>query len=95
MRRQSILRHHRMPDWAASRMHRFPTQEAKAIGDEFLQLEKYVNLNYMGFHKARSAHLGLHMGVLDGQWRCTANEQAGCTRTTAPLPAGALPTCRS
>ena len=23
-------------------------QEAKAIGDEFLQLEKYVNLNYMG-----------------------------------------------
>jgi len=26
-------------------------QEAKAIGDEFLQLEKYVNLNYMGFHK--------------------------------------------
>ena len=26
-------------------------QEAKSIGDEFLQLEKYVNLNYMGFHK--------------------------------------------
>ena len=30
-----------------------PLQEAKAIGDEFLQLEKYVNLNYMGFHKVR------------------------------------------
>jgi hypothetical protein len=26
-------------------------QEAKSIGDEFLALEKYVNLNYMGFHK--------------------------------------------
>lgn len=26
-------------------------QEAKAIGDEFLQLEKYVNMNYMAFHK--------------------------------------------
>ena len=31
-------------------------QEAKAIGDEFLQLEKYVNLNYMGFHKALKKH---------------------------------------
>jgi hypothetical protein len=27
------------------------TQETKSIGDEFLALEKYVNLNYMGFHK--------------------------------------------
>lgn len=26
----------------------FALQEAKSIGDEFLQLEKYVNLNYMG-----------------------------------------------
>ena len=49
-----------MPDLAASHMHCLPTQEAKAIGDEFLQLEKYVNLNYMGFHKARSA-----------AWACT------------------------
>ena len=31
--------------------HPLLVQEAKAIGDEFLQLEKYVNLNYMGFHK--------------------------------------------
>lgn len=31
-------------------------QEAKDIGDEFLQLEKYVNLNYMGFHKALKKH---------------------------------------
>ena len=31
-------------------------QEAKSIGDEFLQLEKYVNLNYMGFHKILKKH---------------------------------------
>eukprot|EP00192_Tetraselmis_astigmatica_P008513 CAMPEP_0117660690 /NCGR_PEP_ID=MMETSP0804-20121206/7099_1 /TAXON_ID=1074897 /ORGANISM="Tetraselmis astigmatica, Strain CCMP880" /LENGTH=672 /DNA_ID=CAMNT_0005467429 /DNA_START=58 /DNA_END=2076 /DNA_ORIENTATION=- len=31
-------------------------KEAKAIGDEFLQLEKYVNLNYMGFHKILKKH---------------------------------------
>ncbi|EFN52611.1 hypothetical protein CHLNCDRAFT_58814 [Chlorella variabilis] len=30
--------------------------EAKSIGDEFLQLEKYVNLNYMGFHKILKKH---------------------------------------
>ena len=30
--------------------------EAKDIGDEFLQLEKYVNLNYMGFHKILKKH---------------------------------------
>lgn len=31
-------------------------QEAKDIGDEFLALEKYVNLNYMGFHKILKKH---------------------------------------
>ncbi|KDD74760.1 VTC domain-containing protein [Helicosporidium sp. ATCC 50920] len=31
-------------------------EEAKAIGDEILQLEKYVNLNYMGFHKILKKH---------------------------------------
>ena len=31
-------------------------QEGKEIGDEFLQLEKYVNLNYMGFHKILKKH---------------------------------------
>ena len=31
-------------------------QKAKAIGDSFLQLEKYVNLNYMGFHKILKKH---------------------------------------
>ncbi|GAB4819711.1 hypothetical protein N2152v2_006757 [Parachlorella kessleri] len=31
-------------------------EEAKSIGDEFLQLEKYVNLNYMGFHKILKKH---------------------------------------
>lgn len=31
-------------------------QEAHAIGDEFLQLEKYVNLNYMAFHKILKKH---------------------------------------
>ena len=31
-------------------------QEAQRIGDEFLQLEKYVNLNYMGFHKILKKH---------------------------------------
>jgi SPX domain protein involved in polyphosphate accumulation/uncharacterized membrane protein YidH (DUF202 family) len=31
-------------------------REAKDIGDEFLQLEKYVNLNYMGFHKILKKH---------------------------------------
>lgn len=31
-------------------------QEAKEIGDQFLQLEKYVNLNYMGFHKILKKH---------------------------------------
>ncbi|PSC73528.1 ABC transporter C family member 2 isoform A [Micractinium conductrix] len=30
--------------------------EAKKIGDEFLALEKYVNLNYMGFHKILKKH---------------------------------------
>jgi SPX domain protein involved in polyphosphate accumulation len=31
-------------------------EEAKDIGDEFLQLEKYVNLNYMGLHKILKKH---------------------------------------
>lgn len=31
-------------------------KEAQRIGDEFLQLEKYVNLNYMGFHKILKKH---------------------------------------
>ncbi|KAI8103362.1 hypothetical protein M9435_004701 [Picochlorum sp. BPE23] len=31
-------------------------KEAKSIGDEFLHLEKYVNLNYMGFHKILKKH---------------------------------------
>lgn len=31
-------------------------REAKEIGDEFLALEKYVNLNYMGFHKILKKH---------------------------------------
>lgn len=31
-------------------------KEAKTIGDEFLALEKYVNLNYLGFHKAVKKH---------------------------------------
>lgn len=31
-------------------------EEARDIGDEFLQLEKYVNLNYMGFHKILKKH---------------------------------------
>ena len=31
-------------------------QEARGIGDEFLQLEKYVNLNYMAFHKILKKH---------------------------------------
>lgn len=31
-------------------------REAKDIGDEFLALEKYVNLNYMGFHKILKKH---------------------------------------
>jgi len=31
-------------------------QEAKDVGDEFLALEKYVNLNYMGFHKILKKH---------------------------------------
>jgi SPX domain protein involved in polyphosphate accumulation len=30
--------------------------EAKTIGDEFLALEKFVNLNYMGFHKILKKH---------------------------------------
>jgi SPX domain protein involved in polyphosphate accumulation/uncharacterized membrane protein YidH (DUF202 family) len=30
--------------------------EAKAVGDEFLALEKYVNLNYMGLHKVLKKH---------------------------------------
>lgn len=31
-------------------------KEAQEIGDAFLQLEKYVNLNYMGFHKILKKH---------------------------------------
>ena len=31
-------------------------EEAKQVGDQFLQLEKYVNLNYMGFHKILKKH---------------------------------------
>ena len=30
--------------------------EAKMVGDEFLALEKYVNLNYLGFHKILKKH---------------------------------------
>mmetsp|Transcript_16483 Transcript_16483/g.28259 ORF Transcript_16483/g.28259 Transcript_16483/m.28259 type:complete len:740 (-) Transcript_16483:558-2777(-) len=30
--------------------------EAKKVGDEFLALEKFVNLNYMGFHKILKKH---------------------------------------
>ena len=33
-----------------------PTQEAQLIGDEFLHLEKYVNLNYMAAHKILKKH---------------------------------------
>lgn len=31
-------------------------QEAQKLGDDFLALEKYVNLNYMGFHKILKKH---------------------------------------
>ncbi len=31
-------------------------EEAKRFGDDFLALEKYVNLNYMGFHKILKKH---------------------------------------
>ncbi|KAK9865590.1 hypothetical protein WJX84_011801 [Apatococcus fuscideae] len=31
-------------------------EEARRIGGEFLSLEKYVNLNYMGFHKILKKH---------------------------------------
>ncbi|KAL3141644.1 hypothetical protein ABBQ32_004873 [Trebouxia sp. C0010 RCD-2024] len=31
-------------------------QEAQRLGDEFLSLEKYVNLNYLGFHKILKKH---------------------------------------
>lgn len=31
-------------------------KDAKEIGDEFLALEKFVNLNYMGFHKILKKH---------------------------------------
>ena len=31
-------------------------QEAQKIGDEFLALEKFVNLNYLGFHKILKKH---------------------------------------
>ena len=43
--------------WLGCRPPAPPLQEAKAIGDEFLQLEKYVNLNYMGFHKVGGSAL--------------------------------------
>ena len=31
-------------------------QEAKRIGEQFLALEKFVNLNYLGFHKIVKKH---------------------------------------
>lgn len=31
-------------------------EEAQRVGDEFLQLEKYTNLNYMAFHKILKKH---------------------------------------
>jgi len=31
-------------------------EEARLVGDEFLALEKYVNLNYLGFHKIVKKH---------------------------------------
>ncbi|GAB4814940.1 hypothetical protein N2152v2_001986 [Parachlorella kessleri] len=34
----------------------FLLKEAKSIGDDFLAVEKYVNLNYMGFHKILKKH---------------------------------------
>eukprot|EP01025_Chloroclados_australasicus_P020957 TRINITY_DN22025_c0_g1_i1.p1 TRINITY_DN22025_c0_g1~~TRINITY_DN22025_c0_g1_i1.p1 ORF type:complete len:318 (-),score=32.99 TRINITY_DN22025_c0_g1_i1:48-1001(-) len=32
------------------------TDEAKRIGDDYLKLEKFVNLNYLGFHKILKKH---------------------------------------
>ena len=45
-------------------------QEAKSIGDDFLAVEKYVNLNYMGFHKILKKHdkVGVQHGGCMG-WR--------------------------
>lgn len=31
-------------------------KEVEGIGEEFLKLEKYVNLNYTGFHKILKKH---------------------------------------
>lgn len=33
-----------------------PLQEAKKYGDMYLALEKYVNVNYLGFHKVLKKH---------------------------------------
>lgn len=43
-------------DDAAEKKRERLLDEAKAFGDEFLSLEKYVNLNYMGFHKILKKH---------------------------------------
>lgn len=40
------------PAWDAKTV----DQKANAIADEFLRLEKYVNLNFMGFHKILKKH---------------------------------------
>ncbi|CAG9460086.1 unnamed protein product [Pedinophyceae sp. YPF-701] len=39
-----------------SAAHRALMEAAKKIGDEYLAMEKYVNLNYMGFHKILKKH---------------------------------------
>ncbi len=71
-------------------------QEAKAIGDEFLQLEKYVNLNYMGFHKvgsccqARLAHDLLAVGC-----RACHTHIFALSRCTQRFNPSVPPMCRS
>jgi SPX domain protein involved in polyphosphate accumulation len=43
-------------DEGKEEMRRFLTKEAKRIGDEYLELEKFVNLNYVAIHKILKKH---------------------------------------
>lgn len=56
LRSQTKALHARVSNAKAGQEHEELMQEAQRLGDEFLSLEKYVNLNYLGFHKILKKH---------------------------------------
>lgn len=60
-------------------------KEVEGIGEEFLKLEKYVNLNYTGFHKIlkkhdRYAHTQKHTHTQKGRHNMKRNSSTTGTQ---------------